>query len=215
MDGKRNKVIAGVVIIVVVVALIFLFASESSVKCELGEVEPAFDLKKQQNVKSSDNKALVDFDGFLNYEKSDKNEKKVYLALNFESVSYEENEVNKTLTGKMTLKTNCATLDFNYVLGENRAGLTVTDIDVSLTLPNGDFKTCKVKQPSIASINPQMHYSCELRKEYTCEATVKQDNKDVTKTVAKLVLGVFKFEVGGDPEKIKNLEFSTGEEKCK
>lgn len=219
MDEKRNKVIVGVVVVVVLVGLIFFFASGSSVKCDLQDVKPEFDLTKQQNVKSSNNKALVTFEGYLKYQKDekDKNDTKVYLPLNFESVSYNEKqkEDNKTMTGTMTLTTNCATLNFNYVLSENRAALTVTEIDVTLVLPNGDFKSCKAQPTDMSRADPKKHYACETTKEYICETSVKVDNKDVKKTVATLVLGVFKFEVDGDPEKIKKLEFSTGEERCK
>lgn len=211
MDEKKNKIVAGVVIIVVVVGLIFFFASQSYVKCDLQEVEPAFDTKNKQNVKSSDNKALVDFNGFLSYQK-DKEDKKVFLPLNFESVSYSETSNDKGTTGNMRLETNCASLVFNYNVGEERR-LAVTDIDVSLVLPNGDYKSCKVQHLGIF-VGPKKHYSCDVKKEYSCETTVKEDNKDVTKVVAKLVLRNLEFEVDGDPEKIKKLEFSTGKDVC-
>lgn len=213
MDEKRNKVIVGVVITVVVIGLVLLFVMRNSANCELSEVEPGVDLKNSKNVKSSDKRALVSFIGYLTYLKDDKakDPKKIFLPLNFESVSVQDTTGDNIVKGTIKLETDCAKLNFDYktfdTAGVTGKGISVQDIEISLTLPNGDFKSCKVTDDTkIVRTNPKNYYSCEIKKEYDC----KVDKK----VVVKLTLGLFKLQLDGDKEKTGDLEFSGKPETC-
>jgi len=215
MDDRRNKIIVGVVIAIVVIGVVALIVvKKSSPSCELVDSLPALDATKLHNISSQDNFALANFAGYLKYElgpdvKGDE-AKRVYMPLSLQSVNLEAEDSGSVLT----LTEDCAKLSLSLKKsGDGKVNLA--DIQVDLTgQPSRNEKVCRVS-PGIV-ISAGKHYSCKKEVSYDCVAQYKDDKGvEKTKTVAHLVVSSIEFEINGDPEKIKKQTFSTEAEPCK
>lgn len=203
MYDRQNKIIVAIAVVAVVaIGLVVLIClKEPGITCEFSKVEPIFDkLKPIPRIKSSDNTALVVLDGYLKYERhtSDEDVKQLYLPLKIRSIKHDSSQK------LLILKAFCATLTLKlYTNAEGYHG--ISDIDIEQTVENGIVESCHIHHPIIDIDKPGEHYSCQTLIEDLCPAsTYDPSNRNVT----RLLLNSFEYQVGGDPDKIKDLEFS-------
>lgn len=205
MSDKRNKIIVVAVVLAIIVAITVLIAVRlNTLHCELIDKEPTYDEKvTADKMSSSDNKALAQFLGHLKYEKKDseKDSKKVYLALNLKSIEPQAQQASPNQTTKLILYADCAivTISFNNTSIQQ----VITKLEVQLLLANGAHESCEVESPKVNPVNKATnHFACS-KKTYNCVS------KSTSSTVAALIMNKLEFEVDGKPEVIKNKEFST------
>lgn len=211
MDDKKNKIIVGAVIAVVILVVVILVTIDFGSSCELVEKKPEpLDAALIKNMASSDQKALVNFDGYLEYFLDEKETKK-YMPLNLKSVEQDLVDVKgESSRLKLKLLADCATL--SLTLNNLQGGRTSMEyFDINLKLPNNKLDSCEItSQLSQFDVPSDKHYKCSIPKEFTCQ-TAGADKK----TIVKLVLNKFEFEVNGNPENIKKNEFGRQAQICK
>lgn len=192
MDERRNKIIVGGIIGIVVLAILGFVVFGGKAKCDLVEKQPEFK-ETSQNIASSDYKSLVNFAGFLKYEDV---KDKVFMPLAIQSV--------KSTDQSLTLQTDCAELAMTMKVENERS--YVEKIDVKLSTANGDYSECTIMGTPLLLAETGKHYRCKISKSYSC----KKDNK----AVAVLTLNAIEFVFNGDAEKIKKGEFGNDPKDC-
>lgn len=207
MDDRRNKIIVGGIIGLIVLAIIVLVFLKSGPKCDLIDTKPDVpsDLTKLKNLASSDYKSMLNFAGYLKYNIDSKDEKKKqFLPLEIQSINTED--VKDTTDKLLVLNGDCAKMTMTVKTDKTTSKQTVSTINVDLTTANGDSKSCSI-DPMGIEVSAGKHYSCKVDKIYTCF--------DKEKNVAQFIMNDLEFEVNGNSDKIKNGEWSTGAEVCK
>lgn len=207
MSEKLNKVIA-IIVVLIVVGIGVLFLLKNSIHCELNESLPEYNATDlMSKIKTSDNKVLVQYSGYLKYEKKvdDKEAKKVYLPLDFLSIRQENRGNQSSSTGSLIMEANCAKVTYNlFTNGKQQQG--VKSIQIDLTLANGQYSSCIIEDPAIMLVDANQHYKCAIRSQFNCYAQTKDSTG--RQTVAKYILNYLEYQVDGNPDKIKNFQFS-------
>lgn len=214
MDDRKNKIIVGSVIaLVVLIIMIFIVLKSTQATCDLVDSRPKYDLFKlpPQNISSSDYRVLLNFAGFLTYKldnSTSNNEKiKQFMPLNVQSISLEANGQQQILI----LNADCAKLTMT-LNKDPKQNMLINNINVDLKLANGDNKSCT---STVSIVTPQgKHYYCRQERTYSCASTKKADGMKEVKTIADLVLSGLEFEIDGNIDKFKKGMYDRPEAIC-
>jgi len=207
-DVRRIKIIAGVVI-AILVAIIFTLVlglisrNHSSSTCQLGTIQPVYDLSTLENIHSSDLKALANFAGYLEYNSRHEAAAKVFMPLILESVDLSVGDDGRQLT----LQADCAKLIF--ALRDSVVTETVQSIRVDLVIANKKISTCRIWD-TYMSYDATAHYNCTDKRVYNCVAVDEEESV----VVAQLNIQAIEFELNGYPNAVKKGKFSTRATKC-
>lgn len=203
MDDRRNKIIVGSVIVIVVVTIVafVFFSGAGSAKCDLIEGKPEFKAENLKNISSGDYKSLANFDGFLTYTLADAKEKKVYLPLQLQSIASDSKDAS---IPTLTLQADCAKVTFT-MRTDQTTGTSVTKIEVELSHANDKSTKCQITDVGDLGKPAPVgkHYKCQTARLTTF------DCKDGDKTIARLQMNDIEFEINGNSDNIKKGEFST------
>lgn len=211
LNTKRNKIILGLVVLVVIsiILIVTLSVTLTASSCSfIAEIpEPAHPkVRKPEN-----NRALVSFSGYLiyNVDQSHNSSGRIFMPLELQSVGlislFEEQ------TKRLSLDANCAKMDLDLVQGSS--DYEVSEIRVDLVEPNGPAKTCTIYKTQLdISGNNQFHYACYSKRSYDCYAY--DPIKGQQSLIARLIVTGLEFEVDGDKQVIGQGSFSTQGKYC-
>ena len=203
MDSNQKKrliiiiqVLLGVLIAAAVT--IIIFSSHSSTngqnQCVATKKRPILSLDSWQNVRSQDNKTLINFAGYLELPGGS-----TYLALDVYNVS-----TNSGPRGRQELKlmTKCG----NLLMGLNRDS-PIVEVE-SIQVEPAIGRACQVNATGIYYGQDQS-YACYSRQELECGGP-----GDKGEGAARLVVEALRFEVNGDPRQIAAGNFSKPSRFC-
>lgn len=215
MPSNTTKILLACIVACVVFGLIFLQRSSTSSSAGgLQESEPRIDINKVLPIKSNENLALTKFAGSIIYE-PDHNptgeNKHIFMPLvaNSQLVDFSVVKRNgETQTNKLSLNFEFASIVIE--LDETASTLSTKAFRLDLVKPIGGISQCYFD----ADIN-YYHYRCNQER-FRCLAMEKTSSgAEKTTLVAVLDAKVFEFEIGGDPEMIRNGKFSKPVHDCR
>lgn len=174
--------------------------------CNLESARPMYDPEYEPGyIRTNDSRALANFQGFLQFKigpgmKSTSKYKYLDLELNY---------IKSYGDSLLTLVTDC----YLITISMDSTAKAVSTIGLfTRSQPKNHLIPCLITDPSMKFRNKQ-HYSCKRMQKYSCyDLATPPDQRD--RLIATLFINLIKFELGGDPNTIKDGIFSTDPSDC-